>query len=157
MKIRKAKKEDAEELIKVIQIADGRTEEIARRKVDKYNKKKDGFFLVAVEDEKIIGYALFDKYDKELSAKQYVNIDEYDAICWIAVLPEFRMKYIGSELLKEAEKYCRKFKKKGIWLGCREKVLVFYEKNGYLNKGNYLRKTHLGKILPYYIMVKEVK
>jgi ribosomal protein S18 acetylase RimI-like enzyme len=157
MKIRRAKIKDTEELIKVIQLADGRTEEIARRKVKKYSEKKDGFFLIVLENEKLIGYALFDLYNEEIEANKYVDIREHASVCWIAVLQEFRMKKIGSRLLKEAERYTKKFGKKGVWLGCREGVIGFYEKNEYKNKGNYLRKTSSGIMKPYYIMVKELK
>ncbi|MDP3027514.1 MAG: GNAT family N-acetyltransferase, partial [Nanoarchaeota archaeon] len=87
----------------------------------------------------------------------YVDIKEYASVCWIAVLQEFRMKKIGSRLLKEAERYAKKFGKKGVWLGCREGVIVFYKKNGYKNNGDYLRKTSSGKMKPYYIIVKGLK
>ncbi|MBU3923457.1 MAG: GNAT family N-acetyltransferase [Nanoarchaeota archaeon] len=156
MELRKAKVEDKEELIRVIQLADERSGEVARKKVDKFIESDKGFFILACDGEKIVGYLLFGIYDEEEGVEKFIDLENYASVLWIAILPEYRKTGLGSRLLDEAEKYAEEFGKKGVWLGCREGVLEFYGKNGYENVGNFLRKTSSGRMKPYYVMVKEV-
>lgn len=130
MKIRKAKKEDINELAKLIlalQKLYSRLDEYYRIKPDavclkhikkesrKYFKKPKGVTtLVAEEDNKIVGFVEF------AVNKRPLNIREKGGwIYEIYVDKKYRRKGIGIELLKEAAK---RLKKKGI-----EKVDIGYD------------------------------
>lgn len=156
MIIRKALVDDKDELIKVIKLSDGREEERIIRKVEKCIGAKTCFFIVAIENEKIVGYLLFEIQDDDKNAEKLIDINNFASVCWIGVLPEFRNRHFGSGLLEEAIKYAKGFRKQGIWLDCREDVLGFYNKNGYKNMGNYEKIDKKGKIKPQYVMVKEL-
>jgi len=157
MEFRKAISGDSEELIKLIQLADDRTKEIATAKVNKFVDNKTGFFILAIEKQKIIGYLLFLIETDDENAEKFLNPKEYSAICWIAVHPEYRALHVGSKLLKEAEKYTKGYNKKGLCLDCREDVVEFYKKNNYVLIGNYSNPTKSGKIKPSFVFKKDLK
>lgn len=125
MKLRKATEKDSSELIQLIQLADNRTEETTSKKVRKIIRSKEGFFIVATEEKRLIGYLLFMISESDENAQRFIDTGKYSCICWIAVHPEYRDKHIGSKLLKEAEKYTSRKDKDGLWLDCREKVVNF--------------------------------
>ena len=156
MEIRKAIQKDAPELINLIQIADNRTLEVASKKVGKFIGSDKGFFLIAIENKKIIGYLLFMIKEDDEKASEFLDINNYSCICWIAVHPDFRGKNIGSRFVKESKKYAKRYKK-GIWLDCREKEVPFYEQNGFKNIGIYPKATSSGILKPCYVMAKRLE
>ncbi len=149
MIFRKAELNDKDELIQLIKLADNRTEEAASRKVRKFIDSEKGFFILAVEKKKIVGYLLFMVQEEDENASRFLNLGDYSCVCWIAVHPVFRKKSIGTKLLSESEKFAKKENKKGLWLDCRENVLEFYEKNGFRNVGVYQKESR-----PCYVMMK---
>ena len=146
IKFRKAKPKDTKELIKIIQLADERTEEVASKKVKKYINSEKGFFLLAIDDKKIVGYLLFIVGDNDAEVEG-IKLGDYSSVDWIAVHPEFRNRKIGSKLLAEVMKYSKKYHKKGLSLGCRDSALEFYKKNGFRNIKTYQKLTKSGKNL----------
>ena len=157
MKIRKAKINDAQELIPLIQLADNRTLTVASKKVKKFINSNKGFFLIILEDRKIIGYLLFMIKEEDMQASEFLDANNYSCISWIAVHPDFRGKGAGYKLIKESERYAKKYDNKGVWLDCREKALPFYEKNGFRNVGDYQKLTSSGILKPCYVMEKKLK
>lgn len=153
-KIRKARLDDAEELIELIKLADNRSEEVARKKVRKYIESDNGFFVIAVENSKVVAYLLFMITEEDKNASRFISVGDYSCICWIAVHPEFRKLHFGSKLLNEAGKQASGYDKRGIWLDCRKNVAKFYEKNGFIRTGNYLKETPLGEAKLCYVMVR---
>lgn len=151
MKIRKAKKEDISQLIELMQNADNRTREWAEERIRRYIENKNKMILIAEEDGNLIGFAGLKKYEDN-SARDFTDLDKFAWITWIAVLPSYRNKKVGSELLKSAKKYANDYNKTGLILDCREKVIDFYKKNGFNIVGNYINKE-----IPRYVMVKEFK
>ena len=81
MEIRKAIQKDAPELINLIQIADNRTLEVASKKVGKFIGSDKGFFLIAIENKKIIGYLLFMIKEDDEKASEFLDINNYSCIC----------------------------------------------------------------------------
>ena len=157
MEIRKAKLEDVPELIRLIQISDNRTLEVASTKVKKFIDSDNGFFLIAIENNKIVGYALFIIKEDDEKAKQFLDLSENSCIGWIAVNTDLRERYIGSKLLKASEEYALKYGKVGIWLDCTQKVVGFYQKNGYEIAGVYEKESPNKLLKPLYLMVKKLK
>jgi len=150
IKFRRAMKEDREELIRLIQIADNRNEEVARKKVIKYMQSDKGFFILATKSDRIIAYLLFVVIEEDEHASEFFDISNYSCVCWVAVHPDFRNDGIGSKLLSETLSQAEHYNKKGLWLDCRKSVLGFYGKNGFVQAGKYLKK---GKIS--YVLLKE--
>ena len=153
MKIRKATKEDKKQFIILAKKADQRPEYWSEHRFTKFIKGKGDIFLFAEEKGKLIGYVGIKKKEEENEFKK-INFDKLACIAWIAVLPGFREKRIGSKLLKESEKYAKKWNKKGIWLDCRVKVLDFYIKNNYKVKGYITKEINNKKFRKYFLEKK---
>ena len=96
--------------------------------------------MIFVQNKSVlIGFAAIKGEELGENVSSELN-EDYLLLVWIAVLPEYRNKKIGSQLLKECEKYVKKCKKKGIWTGCRTKVIPFYERNGYKHEGTFVNE-----------------
>lgn len=88
--------------------------------------------LVAVQDNKIIGYILFTK----------VKIGEYEelALAPIAILPEHQRQGIGKKLIEEGHKIAKK-------LGYHYSIVLGSEK--YYSKFGYVPASQYGIIAPF--------
>lgn len=123
MEIRKVKISDFEECIKLLQ--DENLEGINGEyfKLEwLYDYLEDGLFLVAEEDDKIIGVAF----------GEYLKTD--GVMLWmITVEKNHRNKGIGKLLLKEFENMCIERKRTWIILYATddENTIKFYKKNNY--------------------------
>lgn len=82
--------------------------------------------MVAIKDNKIIGYILFTK----------IKIGEYDelALAPLGVLPEYQKQHVGSELIKQGHKIASE-------LGYHYSVVLgdekYYSKFGYIPASKY--------------------
>jgi len=155
MKIRKAKKEDFERLLKLLLPIVNKPEEKIKRKISKYLLKKDKTIIVAEDKEKIIGYSFLDYWDDDPKINKFLNSKKFTSIAWIGVDSNYRKQKIGSKLLKYSEKVAKKWKQKGIVLDCRKQVLSFYEKNSYTKAGYFIKKEDVKKPRRQYVMIKK--
>ena len=148
MKIRKAKKEDAQEITKL------RRDNLGKIDSNKYLKKvvdflikrdtiernlkhiKERDFFCLVEDNVILGTIGLDK----------------DEVTDMFIKSNFVRKGLGSKLIKFIERHAKKKGLKKIWLESAQFSKVFYEKNGFKmkkivdkgnNKINYLMEKKL--------------
>ena len=127
IEIRQENKKDYEEVYKLVKTAfetaehsDGNEQDLV---VDLRNS--DNFIpelsLVAVKDNKIVGYILFTK----------IKIENYEeiALAPLAVLPEYQKQGIGSKLIEEGHKIAKK-------LGYHYSIVLgsenYYPKFGYI-------------------------
>lgn len=153
MIIRELKSEDIDKWIELANDADNRNEKWARDKFDRYlnsqNKKR---LLIVEEKGRLIGFAGVKAENLGENVSPELN-EKYLVITWIAFIPEFRNKGLGSKLLNVCKKYAKKWKMKGIWTGCRDKVMPFYEKNGFKKKGTFVNEHNKKENL----MVMEIK
>lgn len=142
MKLRKAEEKDIERVVKFMFEVDGRAQEEADERVRKFILDNRGIRLVIIAEEKgeILGYIGLKKSEDEDESLKYVKNKDEAHVVWIAVHPEHRGKGIGKKLLKEAEKYARKWGKNGIWLDCRLDRQKFYENSKYSLVGTYKHK-----------------
>jgi len=154
VKIRKATKKDLRQLIKLIQLADGRTKAWAIKKTKKYSEAKNREILVAIVDKKIIGFVMIDKKENDRYLLKR-GLDTFVVVGHIAVHPDYRHKKIGSKLLRICETHIKKWKKRGLVLDCLKDRIPFYKNNGYVNVGYFMRATN-GKKCRQYVMIKEV-
>lgn len=153
MKIRPLKLKDKENWIKLAKDADNRNSEWAIQKFKSYvATKKRKKIIVYENNNKLIGFIGLKGEDIKENVPKTFN-EDYVLITWIAVLPDFRKLGLGSKLLAKCERYARKLGKRGIWLGCRDKVIPFYQKNGYKQKGTFINEKGKEENL----MVKELR
>lgn len=136
------KTEDLDSIMK-IEKASFSDAEAGSRKVysDRIDKLKDTF-LVAKDDDKIVGFivgpAVKDRYVKDKmfnKTPKNLMLGGHQLVFTIAIDPDFRGQGIGSELLKHFEENALKYHRETISLTCLEDRIPFYEKNGYIDKG----------------------
>lgn len=148
MNIRIANENDVENLIELMQEADGRSEEWATKRANKYTHKPDRLIFVAEEDSKLVGFSGMTKFEIDLDVSKYVNVESFSILTWIAVHPELRLSGIGSKLLSRCyDQATSIWEKQGIWLTCREKVLPFYFKNRFNIAGSYMYEGSLRYVM----------
>ncbi|WP_283679815.1 GNAT family N-acetyltransferase [Lentilactobacillus sp. Marseille-Q4993] len=99
-------------------------------------------FITAVEDGKLAGYivgpASNKRYiDDELYEKSVANDpnDDYQTVLSLVVHPDFKHHGIASALLTELKRVASDQGRKAITLTCLERLVSFYEDNGYQNEG----------------------
>jgi ribosomal protein S18 acetylase RimI-like enzyme len=155
MKIRKAKPGDKKQFIQLASKADQRPEYWSEPRFIKFIKEKGNIFLFAEEKGRLVGYIGLKEWEEDIKIKG-IDFNKFACVAWIAVLPESRKKGVGSKLLKEAEKYARKWKKEGIWLDCRKRVLGFYKKNDYKIKGYFIKEYECKKFRKY-VLEKRIR
>lgn len=131
MIIREAIIDDVKALKKLCsQLGYDASEEVIRSNLINLQKKPYSKVYVSSENEYVIGYISFEKYET-LYIQPGINITG------LVVDTNYRGKGIGSELLKVAEQYANKHNlifvraNSGIE---RESAHVFYRKNLYLNE-----------------------
>ncbi|MCH5462449.1 GNAT family N-acetyltransferase [Lactobacillus sp. LC28-10] len=121
-------------------------------------KRISDTFIVATDNHQVLGYivgpasnqryiddALYD----HLEANQ--PTDRYQTVLSLAVSTTARKQGLGSKLLSELAKVARTQNRDAITLTCLEKLVPFYERNGYVNEG-VSASTHAGET--WYNMVK---
>jgi ribosomal protein S18 acetylase RimI-like enzyme len=117
-------------------------------------------FIIAQENEEIIGYvngpvisAPFitdDLFKKTISNPEAGG---HQSILGIVVNPNHHHKGIASMLLREFEKQAQDKQRLTVTLTCKEELIPFYEKNGYVNQG-VAESQHAG--VQWFNMSKEL-
>lgn len=118
-------------------------------------------FLVARDTEDhvlgfIVGPALADEYVYDwMFADTPTNLPEggHQLILSLAVSPEAQGKHVGSDLLAALEQVAKKAKRTTMSLTCLDRLVAFYERNGYENRG-VADSDHAGET--WYNMVKSI-
>jgi len=148
MEIRKACAEEISTLVDLIERIEGERKK-AEKRASRINSK--GKLILVIEDQtELIGYVGISKYDENKKARDYVDTSKFACLMWVGVEPDYRNRGLGSRLLIASEALAINWKKKGLWLECGEKRLLFYQGNGYQEMGHY---DKLGKTK--YVMAKE--
>ncbi|MET1249416.1 GNAT family N-acetyltransferase [Sporolactobacillus sp. STCC-11] len=142
MKIRQVRINDLEQLISLENT--GFTPEEAATKQAFINRIETipDTFLIAEEKDKIIGYVNgpvipipFITDDLFETTKANPNNGGYQSILGIVVAPGHQGKGIAGELLRSFENQAREQGRLTVTLTCRQSLIPFYEKNGYVNQG----------------------
>ncbi len=151
MKIRKATKKDVKKFQELAKKADRYPSYWSKSRFPNFIKNKEQLILLAEEGKKLIGFSgVMKKYpDKRVSKR--IDTDKSAYIAWIAVLPEYRKKQVGSKLLNESEKIAKKLGQKRIWLACKKDVIKFYKKNKYNLKGYFMKEYQDKKFKKYFL------
>lgn len=99
-------------------------------------------FFVAEIDGKIIGFingciingtVIYDKLYKDSTL--HIPDGDYQTIFGIDVIPDYRNQGIATQLMNYMIEVSRVAGRKGVILTCKEKLIHYYTKFGYVNKG----------------------
>ncbi len=152
MRIRNVRREDIDAFVKVYEEAYKGLEEYAytkRRDIRNYfkwlySRDKDGFMIVE-DDDRAVGFVACDtNWVSIFERKKVGEIHE------IFVLPEYRGKGIGTELMRLAIKYAQK---KGrnvaeLWVGRKNyRARKFYVKLGFKEVGEWGKWIRMVKVI----------
>ncbi|MEJ6399892.1 GNAT family N-acetyltransferase [Nicoliella lavandulae] len=125
--------------------------------LDRINNLSDTF-IVAKADGKVVGFIVGAAYNKrylddQLYEKATPNdpADAYQTVLSIAVAPDQQGHGIASQLLTHIETIAKRDHRKAVTLTCLQRLIPFYEKNGYVNEGES-DSSHAGEV--WYNMVK---
>lgn len=159
MKIRKATIEDLDEITKIEEICFPKTEaasrECFRSRLLVYPDyfwliEQDGLIVTfingMVTDEKTITDEMFENYELHNSN------GDWQAIFGVNTLPEYRNRGLAGILMKRVIEDAQKQGRRGCILTCKDTLIHYYEKFGYVNKG-ISESVHGGAI--WYDMILE--
>ena len=143
MKIRKATINDLKELSRIemecFPAAEAATEEIFCKRLEVY---PDFFWILENEAGEIVSFVNGMATDNEiLTDEMFENPDlhnkngDWQMIFGVNTLPEFRRKGYAERVLRRVVEDTKKDGRKGIVLTCKDKLVSFYEKIGFVNEG----------------------
>jgi Acetyltransferases len=142
MKIRQASIEDLDSVAKVEEICFPEAEAAARESLEQRIKTFSESFFVAETEEKVIGFingcvtnktTIHDELYKDSSL--HIPNGDYQTIFGLDVIPEYRNQGIAAQLMNHMIKVSKEEGRKGVILTCKERLIHYYEKFGYANKG----------------------
>lgn len=142
MDIRQANKDDLEYIVKIESVcfpsAEAASEETIKERFNAFSEN----FLVAVEDNKVIGFINGSTTDKAaLPDKLYHNANlhnpkgKYQTVFGLDVLPQYRNRGIGAQLLHKFIEIAKERGKNGVVLTCKDYLIHYYEKFGFTHEG----------------------
>ncbi|MCD2348631.1 GNAT family N-acetyltransferase [Clostridium guangxiense] len=160
IKIRQVSIKDLDEVAKIEKICFPEAEAAARESFEKRIKTFPESFFVAEKDKKIIGFingcitneaTIYDElYENSLL---HVKDGAYQTIFGLDVIPDYRNQGIAAQLMNYMIKAAKGSGRKGVILTCKEKLIHYYSKFGYVNKG-ISRSVHGGA--RWYDMILEL-
>lgn len=140
--IRRASIEDLDEVTKVeascFPEAEAATKESLEERINTFQKS----FFVAESDGKIIGFIngcvinetiIYDELFKDSTL--HMPNGDYQTIFGLDVISEYRNRGIAAQLMNYMIEASRVAGRKGVILTCKEKLIHYYTKFGYENKG----------------------
>ncbi len=159
IKIKKVSTEDLEAVAEVearcFPEAEAATKSLLEQRIKTFS---DSFFVAEI-DENIIGFingcVTNEKtiYDELFSdANLHIPNGDYQAIFGLDVIPEYRNQGIAAQLMNHMIEVSRLAGRKGVILTCKEKLIHYYSKFGFENKG-VSKSQHGGSV--WYDMILE--
>lgn len=142
MIIRRVTMDDLGEVVNLESAAFKMTKEQTRNDMVGRIENYPDTFLVAQEDDKVIGHIFGPTFNKryiedELYFENHPNQkdDRYQMVLSLAVLPEYRKQGVATKLIEAMTQEARKQNRQAISLTCLPKLIKFYEKRGFHNEG----------------------
>ena len=140
--IRQAFIEDLDSVAKVesicFPVAEAATRKSLEQRINRFSKS----FFVAEADGKIIGFingciingtVIYDELYE--NSALHVPDGDYQTIFGLDVMPDYRNHGIAAQLMNHMIEVSRLAGRKGVILTCKDKLIHYYEKFGYVNKG----------------------
>lgn len=158
---RQVKPEDLDTIVELEAQAFEMSKEMTRRDMIGRIENYPDTFLVAEDEEtgKVVGHIFGPAFAKryirdEIYFKNHPNRkdDKYQMILSLAVVPEYRHHGIAGQLLIKLADVAKSQGRDALSLTCKDKLISFYEDNGYQNEGQ--AQDLPGDIM--YNMVKEL-
>lgn len=107
-------------------------------------KEKDSDYILCVEDERVVGYALVEKRSSPSNVYDSFKEDNFVYVYEIVVLPEYRLKGYGKELLDGITEWGKNRSLTSIELNVLSNnynAIAFYGCEGFSNYQIKLRKN----------------
>ncbi|QRG65894.1 GNAT family N-acetyltransferase [Brevibacillus choshinensis] len=159
--IRNARIEDLPKLAAIEQLCFSKEEAATVEAIEQRIELIPDSFYVAEEDGEIAGFVngpvietAFITDDLFHAIKENPATDWHQSILGLAVAPHFQNRGVASRLLTHLEKEARAKKRESITLTCKENLVPFYERHGYVNNG-VSSSEHAGAT--WYNMRKELR
>jgi ribosomal protein S18 acetylase RimI-like enzyme len=161
LKIRRVKKEDLSELIAIENQCFSKEEAATKEAFEKRIISIPDSFFVAEEDDCIVGLV-----NGPVIKTEYITDDLFSeimenpetgghqSILGLAVSPESQKKGVAAALLAHLENESRMKKRESITLTCKEELIPYYEKCGFINYG-VSNSEHGG--VRWYNMIKKLQ
>ncbi len=109
-------------------------------------------FIVAVEAGTLLGYIVGPAIDQRYLADDLFEhavansvSAPYQAVLSLAVAPKARHRRLGSHLLRALKQVAAAQHRQAITLTCLQRLVPFYEGNGYVNEG-VSASSHAGEV-----------
>lgn len=153
MEIRKATINDLEELTRIeaecFPATEAATKESFRGRLEVY---PDFFWILENEDGKIVSFVNgMATNDKILTDEMFENPNLHDEngdwqmIFGVNTLPGFRRRGYAEKVLRKVVEDAKSAGRKGVVLTCKDRLVPFYEKIGFVNEG-LSESTHGGAV-----------
>lgn len=140
--IRAAKFQDAQMLSRIEEICFPESEAAVLASFEARLKSFGNCFLIAEMDGKIIGFINGMVTDRETIADEmfedaslHKENGMWQSIFGLDVIPEYRCRGVAAALMHAFVEMARAEGRKGCILTCKERLIPYYSKFGYVNKG----------------------
>ncbi len=142
IKIRKVCAEDLNDVVEVEARCFPEAEAATKVSLEQRIKTFPDSFFVAEIDGKIIGFIngciineteIYDELFHDTTL--HVPNGNYQTIFGLDVIPEYRNQGIAAQLMKHMIEVSRFEGRKGVILTCKDKLINYYTRFGYVNKG----------------------
>jgi len=150
--IRLANKDDLESIMRIEQVCFPKTEAASPQEFQERFEVFPENFIVAFADGMIVGFINGATTDKPILPDElYHDVSlhhvegAYQTVFGLVVLPEYRNQGIAGQLLKYMIDITKARGKKGIVLTCKDHLVHYYEKFGFVHQGQSLSQ-HGGAI-----------
>ncbi|UZW16232.1 GNAT family N-acetyltransferase [Clostridium pasteurianum] len=140
--IRQVKINDLDFVAKVEEVCFPKAEAASKESLkQRINTFSEVFFVAEIKGE-IIGFingcvtnktTIHDELYKDSSL--HIPDGDYQTIFGLDVVPEYRNQGIAAKLMNYMIKVSKESGRKGVILTCKDKLIHYYEKFGYINKG----------------------
>lgn len=157
--IRQVRKEDLDSVVKVEAACFPAAEAASRKSLEKRIETFPESFFVAQAQGKVIGFINGCVTDeKQIRDEMYQDSryhkenGAYQSIFGLDVLPQYQRQGIAAKLMEHLISDAFGKGRKGLILTCKEKMIHYYEKFGYVNCG-VSKSTHGGAV--WYDMILE--
>ena len=142
MEIRQANKNELREVINIESTCFPTTEAASEKSIYERFEAFGENFLVAIEDNKIVGFINGCTTDKPIledelyyDAKLHNRNGKYQTVFGLDVLPHYRKQGIAGKLLSEFIELSKERGKQGMVLTCKDYLINYYEKFGFKHNG----------------------
>lgn len=159
MQIRTADITDIDLIAQVENLCFPPLEAATKEQIEERVKSYGNHFWLMFDKEKLIAFVDGMVTDEEdLSDEMYEKTDmhnengQWQMIFGVNTIPEFRKKGYVGELINKAIKDAKSQGRKGLVLTCKDKLIHYYSKFGFINEG--VSKSVHGNVVWYQMRLK---